>query len=105
MSHEAQMNFLEEVSMNNKVSQCRPEYHALVNMRNPTVAHEVLNRSGFDQVHLCICCWNHEKVLCPYRGDEPAGACPSFVLDEANVEHTEKRIMDFLTAPQQLLAA
>jgi hypothetical protein len=90
--------------MKNKVSQLVSEHHPLVQMRNPMVAHEVLNRCGFDQVRLCICCWNHEKVLCPYRGNEPAGACPSFVLDEANIEKTEKRIMDFLATPQLLAA-
>lgn len=93
------------INVKNKASQCKPGTHSLVRMRDPNIAHQILNKGGYDEVQLCICCWNHKKVLCPYRGNEPAGACPSFVLDEANVEMTEQRMMEFLTMPQQKLAA
>lgn len=96
------------IRMKNKVSSIKPGSHALVRMRDPNIAHQVLNRCGHDQVQLCICCWNYEKVLCPHRGREIAGACPSYVLDEADVEKMEARMTRFLAQPhktQQLLAA
>jgi len=75
--------------------------HTLIHMRNPKVAHEILNRNGFSEVHLCTICWNHGKVLCPHRGNEQLGACPSYSLDEGNVQKTEERILEFLGAVAQ----
>ena len=97
------------LTMGNKVRQREPVMiHPLVKMRDPEIAHGVLSGKSYGEVQICTCCWNHEKVLCPYRGHEPFGACPSYVLDEADVQKTEARMMEFLTQPrqyEQLLAA
>lgn len=78
----------------------KKEAHSLVAMRDPIVAHQVLNRSGRDEVHLCPCCSKEEDGRCPHAsGTRPAGPCNAFVLDEKDVTQTERRIYRLLGAP------
>jgi len=82
------------------VNQVKKEAHSLVAMRDPKVAHDVLNRSGSSEVHLCPCCIKDGDGRCPHTsGSRPAGPCETFLLDEKDVTQTERRIYALLGAP------
>jgi hypothetical protein len=77
-------------------------WHPLINLRDPKIAHDVLSAHTFREVRICLLCQRHKnKETCPHKeGEEPFGECPSFILDEDDVEGTEARMMNFLNTPR-----
>lgn len=60
---------------------------AIVNLRDPRVAYEVLEGK------LCVCCKN--AAICPHE-NPPPGICQKYELEEKNPLQTERKVMQVL---------
>ncbi len=82
------------------VTKGNDQEYPLTRMRDPKIAHEVLNRSGFNEVYLCVICVKHGDESCVHLGNEPAGPCRSFVLDERDMSAMCNKVMEMLLGNQ-----
>lgn len=71
-------------------------------MRDAEAAHGILSEAGLGignaqhEVAICVACVKHGAEACPHPDGGKKGPCPDYVLDEANPEETEARVMRYL---------
>ncbi len=75
-------------------------------MRDAEDAHGILCEAGLGignaehEVAICVCCMKQGvaegAAACPHPGGRKKGPCPDYVLDEANPEETEARVLRYL---------